>query len=40
MILGNMTVGLIAHHSNEQVSDRGRAHIAKGNELLTVGMVE
>src|SRR5207245_4139222 len=32
--------GLISHNGNEQVGDAGRAYVAKGGELLTIGMIE
>ena len=35
-----LIAGLIANDGNEQVGYAGRAHIAKGGELLTIDMIE
>src|SRR5262249_4859471 len=32
--------GLIAHHSNEQVGNAGRAHVAQRGELLAIDMIK
>src|SRR6266568_2850034 len=31
---------LIVHHGNEQISDAGRAQVAKGGELVTIDSIE